>query len=173
MLISPVAAACVYGPNIDTFSPALGPRGTTAWLHVAGDSLRAEVLAVEGAALLVLVDEAPPHRLAGRLARVPFTAIGRGELAHASGVPYNVFEYAFMFWFSIACAIGGCEDLDSRWDKQPGTRVGDGASFAADSELLHRLRLLSRYPQGVDDQLLARLETTYGETAALEPGGDP
>ncbi len=48
--------------------------------------------------------------------------------------------------------------------------VGSGTEIAGDSEFLHRLRMLSRYPQGVDDQLLARLEATYGEMERYSGG---
>ena len=33
------------------------------------------------------------------------------------------------------------------------------------------LQLLSRYPHGVSEDLLARLEEAYGEIETLDPGG--
>ncbi len=167
-MISVALGGCAWGPNLVSFPPANGPEGIASWLHLEGDSLRAELLAVDEDALLVLVDGTPPHRLAGRLARVPFTAIRRGELAHAGPVPRTGLRYIvapFSVFVGVGCAFGAgnaCEDIETQ---QPQAYVGSGLDIADDSELLHRLRLLSRYPQGVSDQLLARLVATYGPLA--------
>ena len=168
-MIPVVVGSCAWGPNLATFPPAHGPEGIASWLHVEKDSLRAELLAVDEDALLVLVDSFPPHRWAGRLARVPFAAIRRGELAHAGRVPRTKVRYivaTFSLLVGFFCVLDEIPDGDGRCgedvETQPQPYVGSGTEIADDSELLHGLRLLSRYPQGVDDELLARLEATHG-----------
>ncbi|MDE0356333.1 MAG: hypothetical protein OXN92_01135 [Gammaproteobacteria bacterium] len=160
-----MATACVHGPDIRTFPPAIGPAGISALLHVGNDSLRVEVLSVERDALLVLVDDSARGRLAGTLARVPFTAIRRGEFAHAGNVPSPIGAESY--------DVDHFLDGGRKGGEQPEAHVGSGDDIAADPEIRERLRLLSRYPQGVDDPLLARLEATYGEVETLAPGSDP
>ncbi|MDE0075432.1 MAG: hypothetical protein OXR82_12450 [Gammaproteobacteria bacterium] len=45
--------------------------------------------------------------------------------------------------------------------------------MAANPEDRANLQLLSRYPQGVSGDLLARLEAAYGELETLDPDGEP
>jgi len=186
-----MTAACASRSTaVGTFPPAITPEGIPAWLHMANDSLPAELLSVQDDGLLVLVADSAAHRLAGRLVRVPFTALRRGDFAHAGEIeisswrslgaflegvllPWSVFAAAA----SVISISGDPEpsmDLVEPSDAPlPEAYVAGGDSIAADSAALHRLRLLSRFPQGVDDQLLGRLEATYGEMVSLGPGGDP
>lgn len=48
-----------------------------------------------------------------------------------------------------------------------------GSYFATHREARDVLRRLSRYPQGVSEDVLARLEETYGQIEAFPPGGEP
>ena len=48
-------------------------------------------------------------------------------------------------------------------------QVGKGNDVLRDPEFLGRLRLVSRYPQGVSEELLARIEQAYGEVRMVEP----
>ena len=149
-MVSLLMPACSYGPKVDRFPPAQHPSGIASLLYVARDTLDAEVLAVEEDALLVLVDSAGQHRLAGRLARIPFPRITRGRFAHAGGVRRG---------FSLSANVRPYE--------------ATGEDLAANPEDRANLQLLSRYPQGVGDELLGRLEAAYGELETLDPDGEP
>ena len=154
-MVSLLMPACSYGPKVDRFPPAQHPSGIASLLYVAGDTLDAEVLAVEEDALLVLVDSAGQHRLAGRLARIPFPGITRGRFAHAGGVRRGFFDRGFALSANVRPYEATGEDL------------------AANPEDRANLQLLSRYPQGVSGDLLARLEAAYGELETLDPDGEP
>lgn len=154
-MVSLLMPACSYGPKVDRFPPAQHPSGIASLLYVAGDTLDAEVLAVEEDALLVLVDSSGQHRLAGRLARIPFLGITRGRFAHAGGVRGGFFGGGF----SLSANVRPYE--------------ATGEDLAANFEARAHLQLLSRYPQGVNDELLARLEVAYGELETLDPDGEP
>ncbi|MDE0476392.1 MAG: hypothetical protein OXI50_17710 [Gammaproteobacteria bacterium] len=159
-MVSLLMPACSYGPKVDRFPPAQHPSGIASLLYVAGDTLDAEVLAVEEDALLVLVDSSGQHRLAGRLARIPFPGITRGRFAHAGGVRRGFFGGGFFGrGFSLSANVRPYE--------------ATGEDLAANPEDRANLQLLSRYPQGVGDELLARLEAAYGELETLDPDGEP
>lgn len=143
--------ACSYGPKVDQFPPAQHPSGVASLLYVAGDTLNAEVLAVEEDALLVLVDSSGQHRLGGRLARIPFLGMTRGRFAHAGGVRRGFFRRV-----SLSTHVRPYE--------------ATGEDLAANPETRANLQLLSRYPQGVSDDLLVRLEAAYGMLEILDPG---
>ena len=179
-MICVTGSAC-YGPNVSTFPPAVRPEGIPAWLHVADDSLRVEILSADGDELFVLMDAPASHSLAGRLVRVPFVAVRRGEFEYAGPVPSRLAETVgvalalpliAVFAFLADDDSGDWLFATSKGAENPETYAGSGNGIAADSVFLDRLRLLSRYPQGVDDQLLARLEAIHGETIELNPGGD-
>lgn len=152
-IISLIGSAC-YGPRLDQFPPAREPAGIVASLTLANDSLLVELLALEEDALLVLVDDGSQHRLAGRLARIPYNRIQTGQFEHAGRVSYGVWHFLTEFGFASV---------------MPETHVAEGGEVARDPELLERLRLLSRYPQGVSEALLTRLEAAYGELATPGP----
>lgn len=146
-MVSLLMPACSYGPEVDQFPPAQHPAGVASLLYVAGDTLNTEVLAVEEDALLVLVDPSGQHRLAGKLARIPFLGITRSRFAHSGG---------FSGFRSLAGHV-------APWEVT-------GEELAADPVGRANVRLLSRYPQGVSDELLVRLEAAYGILEILEPG---
>ena len=123
-------------------------------MYLATDSLQAELVALEGDALLVLVDPSPPHRLSGKLARISFTLVGTGRFEHAGGFRHNFLRYLVAF---------GPESMEAHQTT--------GADLAADPVARAKLQLLSRYPQGVSGDLLARLEEAYGEIETLDTGG--
>ena len=147
-------SACIpyYGPRVSELAPATRPAGIASVLELGSDTLRAEILALDEDALIVLVDRLPQHTLGGRLARVPLAGIHAAEFANAGEFPYSVWEYTF--------SLGPPDPL------QPQPLVTD--DVALDPESHERLRLLSRYPQGVNDELLARLEGVYGELETLD-----
>lgn len=153
-IVSVMMSACIpyYGPETNQYSPASRPAGIAAALNLGSDTLQAEILALEEDALIVLVDRLPEHRMAGRLAQVPFRGIQTAEFANADG-----FDYSFREFF-LSFAPPGPPDARA-------LVIHDGA---LDSETHERLRLLSRYPQGLNDELLARLEGVYGEMATLD-----
>ena len=149
--------ACSYGPKVDRFPPAQHPAGVASLLYVSSDTLNAELLAVEEDALVVLVDSAGHHRLAGKLARIPFLGITRSRFAHAGGIRRGFF------------GRGSFRSLL----RQVRPYEATGEELAADPVGRANVRLLSRYPQGVSGDLLARLEEAYGELETLDPGGEP
>lgn len=153
-IVSAMISACIpyYGPEVNQYSPATRPEGIATALDLGSDTLLAEVLAVEEDALVVLVDRLPRHGMAGRLARVPLSGVRTAEFANADG-----FDYSFWTYF---LSLGPPAPPDPRT-----LVMHDGA---LDSETHDRLRLLSRYPQGLNAELLARLEGVYGEMETLD-----
>lgn len=159
-IVCVLMSACIpyYGPRVGELAPATRPAGIASVLDLGGDPLQAEVLALEEDALIVLVDRVPQHGMAGRLARIPFTGIRTAEFANADDFEYN----AWTFLFSIGPPA------------PPEARSLVLHDVTLDSETHERLRLLSRYPQGLNAELLARLEGVYGglETLDLEALGN-
>lgn len=155
-LMSALMSACVpyYGPDVNEFAPATRPAGVAAVLDLGGDILRAEILALDDDALIVLVDRTPQHTMAGRLARIPLAGIHAAEFENAGG-----FDYSFWTFF---LAWGPPEPPD------PLSLITQDA--AADPAIHERLNLMARYPQGVNAELLARLEGVYGEMETLDSG---
>ena len=153
-VVSVTMLACIpyYGPDVNELSPATRPAGIASVLDLGSDTLQAEILALEEDALIVLVDRLPQHRMAGRLARIPFSGIRTGEFANADGFDYSFWKYSFSW--------GPPKPPD------PQSLVTDGV--VSEPAIHERLRLLVRYPQGVNDDLLARLEAVYGEMETLE-----
>ena len=86
-IMSLVMSACVpyYGPDVREFGPATRPAGIASTLDLGGDTLQAEILAWDEGALIVLIHRLPHHRMAGRLARIPFAGIRSAEFANADG----------------------------------------------------------------------------------------
>lgn len=153
-VMSLMMSACTpwYGPTLSEHAPATRPAGIASVLDLGNDTLRAEMLALEEDALIVLVDRSPDHRLAGRLVRVPLTGIRTARFADASEIDYS-------FWtFFLSLIPPGPHK------QQPLVTHG----IDPDPAVRARLRMLARYPQGVTDDLLARLETVYGEMASVE-----
>ena len=159
-IICVLMSACIpyYGPRVSELAPATRPAGIASVLDLGGDPLQAEVLALEDDALIVLVDRVPQHVMAGRLARIPFAGIRTAEFATADDFDYS----AWTFLFSLGPP------------SPPENRSLVLHDVTLDSETHERLRLLSRYPQGLNAELLARLEGVYGgmETLDLETLGN-
>ena len=153
-IVGLLMSSCIpyYGPDVNEFAPATRPAGNAAVLDVGGDAMQAEVLALEEDALIVLVDRVPQHGMAGRLARIPFSGIRTAEFANADGFEYS----AWTFLFSLGPP------------RPPEARSLVLQDVSLDPETHERLRLLSRYPQGLNAQLLARLEGVYGEMETLD-----
>lgn len=153
-LMSALMSACIpyYGPDVNEFAPATRPAGIAAVLDVGGDTFRAEILALDDDALIVLVDRTPQHTMAGRLARIPLAGIHAAEFENAGG-----FDYSFWTFF---LAWGPPEPPD------PLSLVTQGT----DPAIHERLNLMARYPQGVNAELLAHLESVYGEMETLDGG---
>ena len=153
-IVSFMMSACIpyYGPDVHELAPATRPAGIASVLDLGSDTLQAEILALEEDALIVLVDRIPQDEMAGRLARVPFTGIRTAEFANADG-----FDYSFWKFF---LSLGPPRPPEAR-----SLVIHGGALGPAIHE---RLRLLARFPQGVNDELLARLEAVYGEMEAVE-----
>lgn len=153
-LMSALMSACIpyYGPDVNEFAPATRPAGIAAVLDLGSDTLRAEILALDDDALIVLVDRTPQHTMAGRLARIPLTGIHTAEFENAGGFDYSFWTFLF--------AWGPPEPPD------PLSLVTLGD--AADPAIHESLHLLARYPQGLDAGLIARLEGVYGEMETLD-----
>lgn len=153
-LMSALMSACIpyYGPDVNEFAPATRPAGIAVVLDLGSDTLRAEILALDEDALIVLVDRTPQYAMAGRLARIPLAGIHTAQFMNAGGFDYSV--WAFLF------AWGPPDPPD------PLPLVIQGV--AADPATRERLNLLARYPQGLDAGLLARLEGVYGEMETLD-----
>ena len=153
-IVSLLVQGC-YGPRVEGFPPAWEPGGIAATVHLANDSLRAEVLAVEEDALLVLVDPSPGHGSSGQLVRIPLTRVRDARFDNAGEADHS-------FWRYLGYGPGS-ENMEPY-------QVA-GWLLAADPAVRSHLRLLSRYPQGVSEELLVRLEGVYGEIETLDPGG--
>ena len=153
-IICVLMSACIpyYGPRVSELAPATRPAGIASVIDLGGDPLQAEVLALEEDALIVLVDRVPQHAMAGRLARIPFAGIRTAEFASADDFEYN----AWTFLFSLGPP------------GPPGARSLVLHDVTLDAETHERLRLLSRYPQGLNAELLARLEGVYGDMETLD-----
>lgn len=153
-LLSALMSACIpyYGPDVNEFAPVTRPAGIAAVLDLGSDTLRAEILALDDDALIVLVDRTPQYAMAGRLARIPLTGIHTAQFMNAGGFDYSFWAFTFAW---------GPPDPP---DPLP-LVIQD---VAADPAIHERLRLLSRYPQGLDAGLLARLEGVYGEMETLD-----
>lgn len=153
-LVSALMSACIpyYGPDVNEFAPATRPAGIAAVLDLGGDTLRAEILALDDDALIVLVDRTPQYPMAGMLARIPLTGIHTAEFENAGGFDYSVWTFLFSW--------GPPTPPD------PLSLVTQGV--AADPDIHEGLNLLARYPQGLDAGLLARLEGVYGELETLD-----
>ena len=164
-ILSLVASSCTHGPRAETFPPAHQPGGVAAIVHRVGDSLKVEVIAVQEDGLLLLVDQHPPHALAGKLVRLTLSPGWQGRFEHTGGFHDSFWRY-ISFWRYMGGRIGH-QDMETRpleaW----------GSYFAGNAEARDDLRRLSRYPQGVSEDLLARLEETYGEVETFPPGGEP
>ena len=153
-VMSLMMSACTpwYGPDLAEHAPATRPAGIASVLDLGSDTLRAEVLALEDDALIVLVDRSPEHRVAGRLARVPWAGIRTARFANASDIDYS-------FWTFFL-------SLSPPEPRKQLPLVTQGID--PDPAVRERLRMLARYPQGVNDDLLSRLEAVYGEMATVE-----
>lgn len=140
----------VSPPTSAQFPPAHVPHGASATLHVSGDIIEGELLAVETDALVVLIRSSSAD-LVGKLARFSFDAILVAEFPYAGGYVFN-------------------------GDRAPpdGTTALTTSLRADNTNLLanrDRLRLLARYPQGIGRELLALLEEAYGAMESLVPSG--
>ena len=161
-LISVASFCCVmtacgkYGPDAGAFPPAQQPAGISAQLGMDGDTLQVELLAIEANSLIVVVDRLQQHRLAGRLVRIGFARIENARFMHAGDFRYNFFRFALP-------GFGG----ERR--EMPTLGVTSGSTMSEDDVIRVRLRLLSRFPQGIDDELLGRLQTVYGALVVWEP----
>ena len=153
-LMSALMSACIpyYGPDVNEFAPATRPAGIAAVLDMGSDTLRAEILALDDDALIVLVDRTPQYAMAGRLARIPLAGIHTAEFENAGGFDYSFWTFVFSW--------GPPKPPD------PLSLVTEAG--AADSATRERLNLLARYPQGLDAGLLTRLEGVYGEMETLD-----
>ena len=84
-LMVPVAvlgfSACMVGPSTRTFTPAKGPHGVEADLHLKGARVRGELLEVQDTALLVL--------RADRVVLVPLRMIAAGQFRNRGSLVWN------------------------------------------------------------------------------------
>ena len=156
--VSLMVSACgQYGPEVHAFPPAVQPAGITSHIYVFDAFLQAELLAVEDSALLVLVDQLSEHRLAGRFARIPFSRIRTARFMHAGLVRYSFSRFL----------------LPGRNHRpMPEPYVSSGGNIGRNVGVREHLRRFSRFPQGVNEDLLSRLSTVYGEVAYLRQEGD-
>ena len=145
----------VGGPTREQFPPAHQPQGIPAFLDLDdGTSLEGEILAVQDYALILLVSNSSTSRLEGRLVRVSLYPIHRALILFAGD-------------FTLSRLNPFPPPSDS-----PFARVLDtnGASLITEHSVRDRLRLLARYPQGIGEELLVRLQGAYGAMEVLDWG---
>lgn len=140
----------VSPPTLAEFPQAHVPHGSPATVHVPGDIIEGELLAVDTDALVLLIRSSSAG-LVGRLAHVSFSTILLAEFPYAGAYVFN----------------GDRNPPNGTSALTTSLRV-DGTSLVANRD---NLRLLARYPQGVDGELLALLEEAHGAMESLGPGG--
>ena len=145
----------VGGPTNAQFPPAHQPQGVTAFLDLDdGTDLEGELLAVEAGALILVVATSSASGLDGRLVRVPLFPIRRALILFAGD-------------FTVTWPAPSPPPIDSPLAEVLDT---DGASLVTEEAIRDRLRLLARYPQGIGEELLTRLQGAYGAMEVLGSG---
>ncbi len=152
LLLSLAITGCQFGPKIENFEQARRPEGITASIELRrgiteDGRVEGELLEVRDDGLLLNTREA---REGGVVKR------------HLVFVPYTAMETV------------GVEELNLRVLKETrGTWTeGDAAPTWNPEQDREKLRLLSRFPQGLADPLLEALLAAEGQTAVDVIGGE-
>ena len=151
LLLSLAIAGCHVGPRIENFEQARRPEGITVRIETRGDiaeRVEGELLEVREGGLLLITREAQEGGgVKGQLVLVPYTATA---IVRAEKLRLNVLEEKY----------NGSDD-DSSPDISPKRRKQDR----------EKLRLLSRFPQGLSRPLLDELLAAEGQTTVDVIGG--
>lgn len=151
LLLSLAIAGCHVGPRIENFEQARRPEGITVRIETRGDiaeRVEGELLEVREGGLLLITREAQEGGgVKGQLVLVPYTAMA---IVRAEKLRLNVLEEKY----------NGSDD-DSSPDISPKRRKQDR----------EKLRLLSRFPQGLSRPLLDELLAAEGQTTVDVIGG--
>jgi len=149
----PCLVACALGPDFDKFEPAHSPEGVRAFAFVtasrgsvAGTEVQGELLEVRKEGLLVL----------GTLAEVREEGSKKVPMRHSGGSRRVVLV-----------AFGGIQQ--ARFEGMGrGCELDDG--IAPTDVVRERLRLVSRFPQGLSPELLRRLLEIHGQADVQKVG---
>lgn len=137
-----MANGCSFGMTAAKYAPALGPRGVDLQIDFGQRQVMGELIEVRDSGLVILTG-APATRPAS-----PTFAAGSLRAPDQSRLQFVA--YGDMLSWKV-------EDQASSW----------GAiiySRAPEADVREHLRLLSRFPQGLDADLLKRLLSAHGQT---------
>ena len=141
VLLAGIAGGCAYGMTREKFRPAQNPQGIATHITTAAGEFAGELIEIRPAGLVLLSEEA------GSIPRNG-TAMAKPRLRL---IPYG------------AIRSSRFEQLDPR------LYIIDGRT-PPDKER-ERLRLVSRFPQGLSPEVLSQLLKAYGQTelAGIQP----
>lgn len=134
-----LVAGCSTGIEVAEFKPAQGPAGIRMEITLNGDVIEGD--RVDGELLAVRAD--------GVLLNVAGYLDNPKEVDRVVFVPYWMMDTARLEQMGRAKVESGDEDMNKVY--------------------LNRLRLLSRFPQGLSDELLAELMDRQGQATLETP----
>ena len=137
-LIAGTFAGCSYGQKMSDFPSASGPEGATARITVPGGAYLGQLLETRSDAILIL---------------------SSARLQYKSGDTAQELETRIRL-----VPITRIESVQL----QQGSKIKGRKWWPTDPASRERIRLLSRYPQGLTPELLQQLLKLYGQT---EPAG--
>jgi hypothetical protein len=141
VLLAGIAGGCAYGMTREKFRPAQNPQGIATHITTSAAEFAGELIEIRPAGLVLLSEEAIPFPRNG-------TTTAKQQLRL---IPYG------------AIRSSRFEQLDPR------LYIIDGRT-PPDRER-ERLRLVSRFPQGLSPEVLSQLLKAYGQTelAGIQP----
>lgn len=141
VVISLVVAGCPIGSSAGGFVPARGPQGVKAWIQLEGTegprgTVVCELLAISDSALVILADN---------------LVVRNGEVVVRQG--QRVQTVSLIAYTRIRNARFHQVSEQVRQGRVP------------DPKTIERLRLVSRYPQGISSELQDQLLRAYEQPA--------
>lgn len=156
LLLSLAIAGCHVGPQIEDFEQARRPEGITTIIELRGgiaerEHVEGELLEVRKDGLLLKTREARADGVVKRrLVFAPYTAMEDVGFEELNLSVVNEFD---------------------PWDEEDYGAKGDGPSKRRERDR-EKLRLLSRFPQGLSRPLLEELLAAEGQTTVEVIGGE-
>jgi hypothetical protein len=141
VLLAGIAGGCAYGMTREKFHPAQNPQGIETHITTSAAEFAGELIEIRPAGLVLLSEQVIPFPRNGTT-----TATQRLRL-----IPYG------------AIRSSRFEQLD------PHLYINDGRT--PPDKARERLRLVSRFPQGLSPEVLSQLLKAYGQTelAGIQP----
>ena len=136
------SSGCSYGMTAAKYPPATGPRGVGVTLRVATGQVSGELLEVRESGLMILTVSDPA---------LPAISAMAGDVTSRKPDQGRVL---FVVYDEI---------LSSKLDRTSSSLAVRNRQ-TPDGRIRERLRLLSRFPQGLADDLLRRLLSAHGQT---------